>query len=63
VHLMRRVKRPFQDILMTVFNLWQEGDGDQKLELVVRNYLEVFRDIVRDLRWFSASSFVQSSMI
>jgi hypothetical protein len=36
---------------MTVFNLWQEGDGDQKLELVVRNYLEVLRDFVRDLRW------------
>ena len=38
VHLIRRVERPFQEIGMTVYNLWQEGDGDQKLELVVRDY-------------------------
>jgi hypothetical protein len=51
VHLIRRVERPFQEIGMTVYNLWQEGDGDQKLELVVRDYLEVFREIMRDPRW------------
>ena len=34
-----------------MYNLWQEGDGDQKLELVVRDYLEVFREIMRDPRW------------
>jgi hypothetical protein len=36
---------------MPVYNLWPEGDGDQKLELVVRDYLEDFREIMRDPRW------------
>jgi hypothetical protein len=31
---------------MTVYNLWQESDGDQKLELVVSFYLAVFSDII-----------------
>ena len=51
VHLIRRLERPFQQTQTTVYNLWQEGDGDQKLELVVRDYLEVFREIMRDPRW------------
>ena len=27
------------------------GDGNQNLTLVVRDYLEVFREIMRDSRW------------
>ena len=51
VHLIRRLERPFQQSQMNTYNLWKEGDGDQKLELVVRDYLEVFREIMRDPRW------------
>ena len=46
VHLIRRVELPFQETEMTVYNLWQESDGDQKLELVVSFYLAVFSDII-----------------
>ena len=33
---------------MHTYNLWKEGDGNQRLEFVVRDYLEVFREICRD---------------
>ena len=29
----------------------EPGDGNQRLELVIRDYLEVFREIMRDPRW------------
>ena len=51
IHLIKRVERPFQQSQMNMYNLWKEGDGDQKLELVVRDYLEVFREIMRDPCW------------
>ena len=51
VHLMRRLERPFQGTAMHTYNLWKEGDGNQRLELVVRDYLEVFREIMRDPQW------------
>ena len=51
VHLIRRVERPFQQSQMSTYNLWKDGDGDQKLDLVVRDYLEVFREIMREPRW------------
>ena len=51
VHLLRRLERPFQESKVSVINLWQPGDGNQRLELVVRDYLEVFREIMRDPRW------------
>ena len=46
IHLIRRLERPYQHSKTSTYNLWQEGDGDQKLELVVRDYLEVFREIM-----------------
>ena len=51
VHLLRRLERPFMETAMTTYNLWQEGDGNQRLELVVRDYLEVFREIMRNPEW------------
>ena len=51
VHLMRRLERPFQETKTETYNLWKEGDGNQRLELVVRDYLEVFREIMRSPEW------------
>ena len=48
VHLLRRFERPFKETVMHTYNLWKEGDGNQRLEFVVRDYLEVFREICRD---------------
>ena len=36
---------------MVTYSLWKEGDGDKKLEMVMTDYLEVFREIIRDPRW------------
>ena len=44
VQLLRRLELPCKD-------LWKPGDGNQRLELVIRDYLEVFREIMRDPRW------------
>ncbi len=51
VHLLRRLERPFKQTAMHTYNLWQEGDGNQRLELVVLDYLEVFREIMRNPEW------------
>ena len=51
VHLLRRLERPFAETAMQTYNLWQEGDGNQRLELVVLDYLEVFREIMRNPEW------------
>ena len=51
VHLIRRLERPFQETRTETYNLWKEGDGNQRLELVVRDYLEVFREIMRSPEW------------
>ena len=45
VHLLRRLERPFKESTVTTYNLWKPGDGNQRLELVVRDFLEVFREI------------------
>ena len=37
--------------VMFEYNLWKPGVGNQNLTLVVRDYLEVFREIMRDPRW------------
>ena len=36
---------------MVEYNLWMPGDGNQNLTSVDRDYLEVFREIMRDSRW------------
>ena len=46
VHLLRKLERPFKESVMVEFNLWKPGDGNQDLTLVVRDYLEVFREII-----------------
>ena len=51
VHLLRRLERPFAETAMQTYNLWQEGDGNQRLEFVVLDYLEVFREIMRHPEW------------
>ena len=51
VHLFRRLERPFAETAMHTYNLWQEGDGNQRLEFVVLDYLEVFREIMRNREW------------
>ena len=32
-------------------HLWKPGDGNQRLELVIHDYLEVLGEILRYLRW------------
>ena len=39
VHLLRRFERPFAETAMHTYNLWKEGDGNQRLDFVVRDYL------------------------
>jgi len=51
VHLIRRLERPFQESTVHTYNMWKEGDGNQRLELVVRDFLEVFREIMRNPQW------------
>ena len=36
---------------MQVYNLWKEGDGNQRLELVARDWLELFREIMQNPEW------------
>ena len=36
---------------MVEYNLWMPVDENHKLNLVVRDFLEVFREIMRDSRW------------
>ena len=51
VQLIRRLERPMQESTVRTYNMWKEGDGNQRLELVVRDYLEVFREIMRNPQW------------
>ena len=44
VHLIRKFERPFAETAMVTYDLWQEGDGNQRLHLVLRDYLEVYRE-------------------
>ena len=37
--------------VMVEYNLWKPGVGNQNLTLVVRDYLDMFREIMRDPRW------------
>ena len=36
---------------LTSYNLWREGDGDQRLELVVRDFFDAFREIMQSSEW------------
>ena len=51
VHLLRRLERPFAETAIHIYNLWEEGDGNQRLEFVVLDYLELFREIMRNPEW------------
>ena len=50
VQLLLRLQRRFQESVVVAYNLWRPGNGNQRLELVIRDYLEVFREIMRDPR-------------
>ena len=50
VHLLRRLESPYAESILHTYNLWNEGDGNYKLDLVVRDYLEVFREVMRKPR-------------
>ena len=51
VQLLQRLERPLKECAVSTYNLWTPGDGNQRLEFVIRAYLEVFREIMRDPRW------------
>jgi len=51
VHLLRQLERPYAEATLHTYSLWKEGDGNQKLDLVVRDYLEVFREVMRNRQW------------
>ena len=51
VNLLRRLERPFAETAVHTYNLWKEGDGNQRLDFVVSEYLEVFREIMRSPEW------------
>ncbi len=45
VHLLRRSERLLEETAMHTYNLWKEKDGNLRLEIFVRDYLEVFREM------------------
>ena len=51
IHLLRRLERPFKESAVLVYNLWKEKDGNQRLELVVRDFRETFIEIMRNPEW------------
>ena len=40
--LLRRLERQFKESAVQTYNLWKEGDGNQRLELVVRDFRDTF---------------------
>ena len=51
VQPLRRLERPFKESVVVEYNLWKPGNENQMLELAIRYYLELFREITRDQRW------------
>ena len=51
VHRLRRFEWQFAETGMHTYNLWNEGDGNQRLDFVVSYSLEVFRKIMRNREW------------
>ena len=41
----------FKAAAVVTYNVWKEWDRDQKLKVIMRDYLEVFWEIMRDPRW------------
>ena len=39
------------------YNLWKPGDGNKRLDLVIRDYLKVFREIVLNPLWLEHFDF------
>ena len=37
VHLLRRLERPLKECAVSTYKLWKPGDGNQRLELVIRD--------------------------
>ena len=54
MQLLLRLELPFTECAVSTYkfyNLWKPGDGNQRLELVIRDYMEVLRDIMLDPLW------------
>ena len=51
VQPLRRLERPFKESVVVEYNLWKPGNENQMLELAIRYYLELFRQITHDQRW------------
>ena len=39
VQLLLRLELPFTECVVSTYNLWKPGDGNQRLNLVIRDYL------------------------
>ena len=46
VQLIRRLELLFTECAVSTYSLWKPGDGNQRLEFVIRDYLGVFRKII-----------------
>ena len=51
VPLLWRLELHFMKCAVTVYNVWKPGDGNPRLELVIRDYLEVVKEFMHDKRW------------
>ena len=46
VHLLLRLEPLFAQCAVSTYNLWKPGERNQRLELVIRDYLRVFKEII-----------------
>jgi len=50
-HLLRRLELPCAETAMHTYDLWKEGDENQRLESVVRDNLEFFQGLMQSPKW------------
>ena len=50
-HLLRRLELPCAETAMHTYDLLKEGDGNQRLESVVRDNLEFFQGLMQSPKW------------
>jgi hypothetical protein len=51
VSLHRQLERPYAETATKTYNLWKKEDGNQQLELVKRDWLDCFREIIQNPEW------------
>ena len=54
---------PFKAAAVVPYNFWKEGDKDQKLEMMMQDYLKVFREIMRDPPWHAGRTILTLSFV